>query len=145
MLTLLVGVTAYKVLKNLVSPARISDKSPTELLELLNRHYSPKRLVVAESWWRCQKEGESIAEYMEALRNMATSCNFGEFLDRALRDRFVSGLRSEAMQRRLMAEDMELARVIEFASSMEAADRDTHDLKRPKEEVSVGQIQRREG
>jgi len=146
MLTLLVGVKAHKILKNLVSPGLISDKTPKELLALLNRHFSPKLLVVAESvkfWQRSQREGESMAEYVEALRNMATSCDFGQFLERALRDRFVSGLRSEAMQRRLLGEEMDFARAVELASSMEAATRDIRELNRPKEAVSVGQIQRR--
>ncbi len=70
MLTLLVGVKAHKILKNLVSPGLISDKTPKELLALLNRHFSPKLLVVAESvkfWQRSQRE-RGPSQYGNVMR-----------------------------------------------------------------------------
>lgn len=39
-----------------------------------------------------------------ALKQLATHCNFGSFLEQALRDRLVVGLRDEALIRRLLLE-----------------------------------------
>jgi len=136
LLTLSLGDEVHKILTDLVSPDSIRDKSPAELLQLLSAQFQPKKLVVAESvrfWERNQREEESIAQYVAELRYMAKSCDFGQFLNRALRDKLVSGLRSQTIQRRLLGEeDVQLARAIELATSMEAADRDSTQLNRQK-------------
>ncbi len=74
-----------------------------ELFAALQKHYEPTRAVIAERFHfqkRDQVPDESLAEYDAVLRKLATHCNFGAYLTEALRDRFVAGLRSEAMQRR---------------------------------------------
>ena len=53
---------------------------------------------------RAQKDGESVAQYLAALRKLAEKCEFGEFLDQALRDKLVCGIRNETIQRRLLTE-----------------------------------------
>ncbi len=59
---------------------------------------------------RNQTAPETIAEYLAALRQAALHCNFDAFLDEALRDRLVGGLRTEAIQKRLLSEtDLTLA------------------------------------
>jgi hypothetical protein len=40
---------------------------------------------------------------MAALRNMASTCDFGTFLNEALRDRFICGIRDEATKRKLIS------------------------------------------
>ena len=40
-----------------------------------------------------------MAGYIAELRQLATHCKFGAYLDDALRNRFVCGLRSEATQK----------------------------------------------
>jgi hypothetical protein len=55
---------------------------------------------------RSQKPGESIGEYVLALKKTVHSlfhCHFaGEFLNRALRDRFVCGLKNVKIQNKLL-------------------------------------------
>jgi len=51
-----------------------------------------------------QAAGESISEYLAELRCMATHCDIGNFLDQALRDCFVCGLRHQGTQKRLLSE-----------------------------------------
>ena len=77
------------------------DKSLEDLQSLLKRHFEPKPLIIAERFHfnrRNQTETESVNEYAAKLRRLATSCEFGEFLNEALRDRFVCGLRNENTQ-----------------------------------------------
>ena len=42
---------------------------------------------------------ESIAEHVAELRKLTLNCDFKDYLDEALRDCFVCGLRSEATQK----------------------------------------------
>ena len=47
---------------------------------------------------RNHNSGESVAMYVAELRLLATHCAFEAYLEEALRDRLVSGLRSESTQ-----------------------------------------------
>ena len=78
-----------------------------EIVAVLTKHFEPTRSVIAECFHfrrRSQTANETIAEYVAALRRAALYCDFGAFLEDALRDRLVGGLRNEAMQKRLLSE-----------------------------------------
>ena len=45
-----------------------------------------------------------MADYFLELRRLAATCEFKTFLEEALRDKFVCGLSSEVVQRRLLVE-----------------------------------------
>ena len=64
----------------------------------LKSHFEPKLLIIAERFkfhQRGQAPGETVAEYVAELCRLATHCEFGSYLDEALRDRFVCGLKGE--------------------------------------------------
>ena len=48
-------------------------------------------------------------------------CQFGEFLDKALHDCLVSGLRAPSIQKLLTEEDLSCADAMKLAQSMESA------------------------
>ena len=63
------------------------------------------RLVIAEHFHfhkRNQAAGESVAQFIAELRRLARYCEFKTFLNEALRDRFVCGLSSKAIQNSLL-------------------------------------------
>ena len=89
-----VGANAYKLLKDILTPEKPKEKTYAELREALLSHYSP--LIIAErlrSYKGCQKEGESVADYVITLKRLSATCDFCEFLKQALRDRLVSEMR----------------------------------------------------
>ena len=53
-----------------------------------------------------QAESESIAEYSARLRRLATDCNFGKLLPRALQDQFLSGIRDGNTRKKLLSQDI---------------------------------------
>ena len=60
-----------------------------------------------------QDTNKSIAEYVAELRKLAAPCKFGDYLNEALRDRFVCGLRSKSTQERLLSEvDLTLTKAV---------------------------------
>ena len=49
---------------------------------------------------RFRNGSESVADFAAQLKKLSAHCKFGTFLDDALRDRFVCGLRKELIQRK---------------------------------------------
>ena len=130
----LVGGDTYGLLRNLCSPAKPQDKSYTDLSQLLTKHFSPEPLVIAERFHFHRREQgveESISVYVAELRRLASSCKFKEdYLEEALRDRFVCGLRSEAIQRHLLSQrSLTLKIAVDSALAMEAAEKNAKALK----------------
>ena len=81
------------------------DKSYAQLKETLMTHYAPRPIVIGERYRfykRVQKESESVSDFVVMLKKLASTCEFGNFLNEALRDRFVCGLRRENCRRRLL-------------------------------------------
>jgi len=129
-----IGGKTYTLLRNLLAPAKLGDLSLSELKGALKKHFEPKRVVIAERFHfyrRNQAAGESIADFVAELRRLSTHCAFGENqLEEALRDRLVCGLRSEAIQRRLLTvTNLTFAEALQTAQGMEAADKNTQQLK----------------
>ena len=114
--------------------AKPSSKTYDELVNILTSHLSPKPLVIAERF-RFHKrdqtvEGERcVSVYQAELRKLAEHCKFGEYLNGALCDIFVCGLRDGNIQKWLLAEDkLTLKKATEFANAMETASRDAVEL-----------------
>ena len=128
-----IGTTTYAIIKSLVAPDLPRTKSLDELVTVLKSHFEPKPLVIAERfrfYKRNQNATETVLEYAAELRHLAISCEFEAFLDSALRDNFVCGLRSEHVQKGLLTEaDLTMTRAVEIAQAKETASRDAKDLK----------------
>ena len=93
-----IGPDAYKLLKNLCDPENPNAKTFTRLTQLLQRHYEPAPIVIAERhkfWTASQGESETVSEFVDRLKKLASSCSFIEFLSQALRDRLLSELHSK--------------------------------------------------
>ena len=62
---------------------------------------------------------------------MASTCSFGTFLDEALCDRLVCGIRDQGMQRRFLAEaDVTLKEAFDLIHGMEAADKNAQEMQK---------------
>ena len=121
-------------------PESPSDKSYQQLKVLLKDHLSPKPIVIAERFkyhQRQQKEGETVGDFLAELKKLSEPCKFGGFLEEALRDRFVCGLKSTGIQKKLLAErELILQRASEIATGMEAAEKQAAPMKPSTEVVS---------
>lgn len=74
------------------------------IVEVLKTHLCPKRSIIAERFHFYkidQKVNESVSNFVMELRKLASSCNFGSFLDEALTGKLVCGLPSEAIRKEL--------------------------------------------
>ncbi|GBP06736.1 hypothetical protein EVAR_92677_1 [Eumeta japonica] len=67
-----------------------------------------------------QKARESLSEYLQSLKYLVATCNFGSGLEENLRDQFVSRLSSDDMRSRLFTErDVKFKRTVELALALE--------------------------
>ena len=94
------------------------------------QHYSPTRLEVAETFKfhtkGIQMSDETVSQFVSRLRGLASTCNFGTFLPRALRDQFVVGCRKSESQHKLLQEDRSFDQCVAIAAADEAA---VHEFK----------------
>ena len=90
-------------------------------------------------------EGESVADFVAALRNLAEHCEYKDTLEMMLRDRIVCGIRDEKIQRRLLVEkELTFARLRcnldEIATSMEITSKNMAVLQESKESEAVNKV-----
>ena len=128
-----IGGKTYALLGSLLAPEKPKDKTFEQLSDVLQKHFEPKPVVIVQRFHfhrRNQAPGETVAEYVAELRRLATHCKFEGYLEEALRDRLVCGLKNEGVQKRLLTySELTLAKAVEVAQSMEAAERDTQEMK----------------
>ena len=139
----IVGRENYTLLRDLLAPKKPSAQSLEVLFQTLVSHFEPKKVVIAERFHfhrRNQGPTETVAEYIAELRHLATHCKFGDYLNDALRDRLVCGLRNEETQCKLLAEDgLTLEQALKMASTLETAESQAQQLKT--KEVAVKQVE----
>ena len=127
-----IGGPTYELLRNLVSLDAPKDKSLEQLKTALHAHLKPKPLTIAERFKfhkRMQREGESVAEYVVALKELTTHCECGGFLNDALRDHLVCRLYRELIQKRLLMEvNLTFKKACEIAQAMEMVDKNVSEL-----------------
>ena len=126
-LLLVVGADTYQIAHNLCSLGPSSTKSYEKLKTLLLGYFKPKVNVVAQPFCfhkQLQGPGKLVNTYMSALWQMVSVCEFGEFLDDALRNQLVCGLACDKVQGRcLAATNLMLEKAFKLASVMEGGAR----------------------
>ncbi|XP_077535915.1 uncharacterized protein LOC144148206 [Haemaphysalis longicornis] len=124
-----IGAEAFEVLRSLVVPDAPANKTFAEVKQVLQAHYSPSSSLIAERCKfnrRLQHEQESVDDVIVELKHLARKCDFGEFLNDALRDRLVEGVRNDDTQRVLFAEEnLKFDNACQIALGRELAARDS--------------------
>jgi len=71
---------------------------------------------------RDQLDGKTINEFVDALLRLSAKCCYGNFLDDALAERFVCGLKSQVKQNKLLtAKNFNFRMVIQIANNLQQA------------------------
>ena len=128
-----IGPEAYEILENLCKPQQPDEKKYDELISLMKGHFIKSKVEIAETFkfhHITQEKGEPIAKYVGRLRGQAADCNYGDFLDRALRDQFVCGLYEKEDQTSLLSETRDIEACIKFATAAEVAREQVTDLRK---------------
>ena len=128
-----IGAETYAIVKNLSSPETTSSKTFEQLCIILKSHYEPKTLVIAERFKfhsRDQGEIESAQHFFNEFKHLSKTCEFGQFLDEAIRDRFVCGLYDDNIQKRLLSEkDLTATKALTTAAAWEKTNKNMSVIK----------------
>ena len=104
-------------------------------MERVKQHFNPKPSPIVRRFefnTRCQKEGESVSEFVTALRKIAEHCEFRDVLDDMMRDRIICGISSKRTQQRLLQEaDLTYAKAHDMALAAETAQKNSECLQEP--------------
>ena len=101
------GQSTFKTISSLVDADTLKDIKFGDLIKLLSDHYDPAPSSIVQRYKfynRVRAEGESIANFVAALREIAKYCDYGDTLNIMLRDRLVCGVNYQAIHKRLLAE-----------------------------------------
>ena len=123
----MLGQATFAKLRDLANPRAVADLSLDNIVEVLTAHYRPHTIEIAERYkfFKCvQEDGERVADFVANLRRLAKTCNFGQYLNTALRDQLVCGLRDRKCQRDLLStSDLTLAVALQKTTAAETAEK----------------------
>ena len=138
-----VGPSTYRLLKTLCLPGKPTDQSFEEIVERVKKHFNPKPSPIVKRFEfnkRKQQPGESVAEFVAAIRKIAEYCEFGTTLNVMLRDRLVHGIADKRVQNRYLREStLTYEEARDMALAAEAADKDAKRLRDGDDSGSVVQ------
>ncbi|XP_049267577.1 uncharacterized protein LOC125756713 [Rhipicephalus sanguineus] len=130
------GEETYSLIVTLVKPERPTAAAYEKIKKAVREHMHPKPSVLYGRFLfykRNQAQGESVADYVTALRRLAENCGFGDDtlpMDEMMRDRFVFGISNEAVQQRLLAErDLTFTVAYDMAVTAEATQRQQREIR----------------
>lgn len=107
LINLIGPVASGKVIKSF-KPDKYNTKTYKEVIDQCKKLFIGERNPIVEHFKfneRNQKEGETIDDFAIELQSLADTCVFDNFLDTALRDRFISGLRDMEIKKELLGLD----------------------------------------
>ena len=124
----MVGHVTFERIKDLLHPVGLGNASLSDIRTKLLEHFKPQNVEIAERFKffkRMQQADESVSEYIATLKKMAKECNFGDYLDTALRDQLVCGMKDAKCQRELLSKcDLTLDTALHQAKAVEAVQRE---------------------
>ena len=91
----------------LSSPTPVSELTLDAIMEHLMGHYQSQTIKIVKQFKffkRNQGKTESAMEFMAKLCRLAKTCNFGGYLETAIRDQFVCGLYDSKCQKELLCQ-----------------------------------------
>ena len=128
----LAGPKVFGLARDLLSPQKPEESTYKKVIETLQKHYKPKPVLIYERfkfYSRSQKSGESVNDFVAALKALAHTCEFGATLSEMLRDRFVMGLANNQVQQVLLSEsDLTFEKAVSMATAREAASKDVQAM-----------------
>ncbi|XP_055908516.1 uncharacterized protein K02A2.6-like [Eupeodes corollae] len=134
------GSEAYNVLCDKVSPDKPSTKSYDDIIKTLSEFFDPTPNEILENYrfhLRKQQDEETCEEFLNALRRLSIGCKFGSYLQTALRNQFVFGLKNQRIQNRLLEkEQLTLSSALDTAKAIEVSEKGGAELHKEKELTS---------
>ena len=99
-----IGSQLFKLVNDNFDPVSPDEKDYAEIKTFLEQYFKPATNIHAERTkfsQRFRRNGESISEFVSALRTLAVNCKFKNTLDERLRDQLILGINDSNIQEHL--------------------------------------------
>ena len=139
----IMGKNCLQIYRNLsLTPEQ--QESVQGCLEAMEAYFKPQRNVVYERYVfnSCvQRQDENVDAYVNRLRKLASSCDFGALTDELIRDRLVIGVRDRDLKGRLLRQKgLSLQKALEMSKSNEVTKQQLKSLENEEKKNSVEEI-----
>ena len=130
------GTKTYRIIKSLCLPEKPSKKSFDFIITTVKNHCKPKLSEASASPLlnsQIRKNGETVQMYVVELRRLAVPCNFGAFLDRAIKYRFIAGVNHKEIQQKILAvpdQELSFRKALQIAEAYEEACRNVEQMQK---------------
>ena len=119
-----IGSQAYELLRERCLPDLPNSKPIPVLGTLLEAKYAPVGLKATNRFLfskKVQQENESVSDFIAAIQSLASKCDFGAYLDDALLDKLLAGIRDDPSRRKLLnTDELTYAKACEIVLQHEA-------------------------
>ena len=126
-----IGREAHEVFMTL-DITKEESRNVVNIIEAFDKYFIGKVNVTFERYnfnCRNQEPGESFDVYLNDLRKLIKSCNFGELANSLLTDRIILGIRSDSTRRKLLEiRDLSLEKAIDICKSNESTSKQMKQL-----------------
>ena len=119
----MIGSEGQRIFFTAVSSTAYEALTYTQLLNRFRDQFDKPTNVVAERFKfrkRAQLPSETVDQYITTLRELASTCSFGNFEDDMIRDQLVEKTNSTRIQQRLLMEVKPLKDCISLAKQIES-------------------------
>lgn len=117
------GPDLYKIIKSCIAPKKTTEITYKQMKDELKEYFEPKRNIIAERfkfYSRQQNSDESVSDYIVEIKALSQTCEFGNHLTEALRDKLVFGVSDQKTQAALLREkDLKFESACSLAKSIE--------------------------
>ena len=124
------GKQTYSLIRSLISPQKPTDVDFATLRKKVREHHDPTPSVHVSrfKFGSCRRRvGQTIADYVAALRKASEHCGFESTLEDRLLEQLVICVDDERMQRRLLAEkSVDFSTAVRICLAQEASAKDAH-------------------
>lgn len=118
-----IGDRALKVYNNFVFGKGESKDDFQVVMSKFDNYFMPDKNVTYERhkfFLRDQKPGEKIDQYVTDLRDLSSTCDFGDLTDSLIRDRVILGIKDMSMKDCLLrTKDLTLVKAVELCRTSE--------------------------
>ena len=136
----IMGRECLQILKNL-GLSEEQSSSVAEVLSALERYIRPQKNVVFERFKfnsSFQSPNETVDSYINNLRYLASTCEFGALTDELIRDHLVIGVKDSSLKERLLREqNLTLDKALKLCKASETASEQLKSLSKKVEEVNL--------
>ena len=120
-----VGLVAQTYLQTLSLQTPLTMKNWEHVLKKFKTYCEPRKIEVFERykfWQRDQRQGENIDQWVNDLRILLSTCEYGQQKESSLRDRIVFGVAEIRVKERLLREsDLTLEKALDICHAAETS------------------------